>query len=577
MIKKVIVNYLKRFESQEFVLSDHIILAGPNNSGKTTLLQAIVIWNTAMRLWMEKRGPDTGSKAKERTGVPISRKDFTAVPLREMNLLWHNTSTGLKKHELQEGQKLGQPRVLSVALEGVTNGEVWSSTFEYRYTSSEQITVKLASDSGMPMSDLNVVHVPPFSGIGSEETGYDVPYQNLLIGQGKAGDILRNMLLEVYRKSQDPENDSWDSLCTHIREIFQFELLPPQYEGRPYILCEYLPGIPRRNHGKDGLCALDIASAGSGFHQVVLLLAFFYARPTSVLLLDEPDAHLHVILQKQIYDRLRLIASQRKCQLIVATHSEILIDGTSPEQILSFYRKPHLLLNNTERDQVREALKRLPAMDIMLAEEAGGVLYVESESDFNLLRAWAKVLEHPIHQWMMRRPFCHPNQGRNPTEARGHFFALRAIQEDITGFLLLDGDNRNKPEHELVAEGLTIQRWKRYEIENYLLHPESLVRFVRERTGPIFAQSARNYLMDRLSPAAFRNPLSDDDYLISTPASKTLLPGLFSEVSIDIKKAEFYLIAEQMQREEIHHEVIDILDGIAETPGIAITLAETDT
>ncbi len=87
MITKVIVHYLKRFESQEFVLSDHVILAGPNNSGKTTLLQAIMIWNTAMRLWMEKRGPTTRSKAKERTGIPISRKDFTAVPLREMNLL----------------------------------------------------------------------------------------------------------------------------------------------------------------------------------------------------------------------------------------------------------------------------------------------------------------------------------------------------------------------------------------------------------------------------------------------------------------------------------------------------------
>ncbi len=268
------------------------------------------------------------------------------------------------------------------------------------------------------MGDLKIIYVPPFSGIGAEETGYDVPYQNLLIGQGKAGDILRNMLLEVYIKSQDnPDDDVWETLCSHIREIFRFELLPPEYEGRPYILCEYLPGIPRKTRGKDSLYALDIASGGSGFHQVLLLLAFFYARPASVLLLDEPDAHLHVILQKQIYDRLRLIASERKCQLIVATHSEILIDGTNPEQILSFFREPHLLLNDTERDQIREAIKRLPATDIMLAEDADGVLYVEGESDFNLLRAWARILEHPVYEWMTQTPFWHSNQGRNPAEA----------------------------------------------------------------------------------------------------------------------------------------------------------------
>ena len=571
MITKVIVHYLKRFESQEFVLSNHIILAGPNNSGKTTLLQAIMLWNTAMRLWMEKRGPSTGSKAKERTGVPISRKDFTAVPLREMNLLWHNTSTGLKKTELQEGQKLGQPRVLSVTLEGKeTGGEIWSSTFEFRYTSSEQITVKPAGDKDTPVPlsvrNLHIVHVPPFSGIGAEETGYDVPYQNLLIGQGKAGDILRNMLLEVYRKSQEnPDNNGWDLLCDHIHEIFRFHLLSPQYEGRPYILCEYLPGIPRKNHGKDSLCALDIASGGSGFHQVLLLLAFFYARPASVLLLDEPDAHLHVILQKQIYDRLRLIASERKCQLIVATHSEILIDGTNPEQILSFYRDPHLLLNDTERDQIREAIKRLPAMDIMLAEEAGGVLYVEGESDFNLLRAWAKILKHPMYDWMTQTPFWHSNQGRNPAEAKGHFFALRAIREDISGYLLLDGDNRDRPDHDLMADGLTIQRWKRYEVENYLLQPEALLRFITDQSGPLFADAARRYLQDKLSPAAYRDPLSDDDYLTNTPASKTLLPGLFAAASMNIKKTEFYRIAEQMQPEEIHPEVKAILDGIART------------
>lgn len=573
MITKVIVHYLKKFESQEFVLSDHVILAGPNNSGKTTLLQAIMIWNTAMRLWMEKRGPETRSKAKERTGVPISRKDFTAVPLREMNLLWHNTSTGLKKHELQEGQKLGQHRVLSVTLEGKTDSGTWSSTFEFRYASSEQVTVKPASNKDtlvpLPARDLQVVHVPPFSGIGAEETGYDVPYQNLLIGQGKAGDILRNMLLEVYKKSQDnSEDDGWNSLCAHIREIFQFKLLSPEYEGRPYILCEYLPGIPRKKHGKDGLCALDIASGGSGFHQVLLLLAFFYARPASVLLLDEPDAHLHVILQKQIYDRLRLIASERKCQLIVATHSEILIDSTNPEQILSFYPKPHLLLNDTERDQIREAIKRLPATDIMLAEEAGGVLYVEGESDFNLLRAWARILEHPLYDWMRRKPFWHSNQGRNPAEAKDHFFALRAIRGDINGYLLLDGDNRDMPDHELAADGLTIQRWKRYEVENYLLHPEALLRFVNQAAGPLFVEEAQKYLTDKLSPAAYRDPLSDDDYLTRTPASKMLLPGLFSAASRNIKKAEFYLVAEQMRADEIHPEVKAILDSIAETLGV---------
>jgi AAA15 family ATPase/GTPase len=37
MITRVKVRYFKQFLDQEFELSDHIILSGPNNSGKTTL------------------------------------------------------------------------------------------------------------------------------------------------------------------------------------------------------------------------------------------------------------------------------------------------------------------------------------------------------------------------------------------------------------------------------------------------------------------------------------------------------------------------------------------------------------
>jgi hypothetical protein len=94
MIKKVTVKYFKQFKDQTFELREHIILAGPNNSGKSALLQAVVVWNLAMRQWLLRR---KDSKAKERRGVPITRKDFTALPLREMGLLWTDTLTGLQE------------------------------------------------------------------------------------------------------------------------------------------------------------------------------------------------------------------------------------------------------------------------------------------------------------------------------------------------------------------------------------------------------------------------------------------------------------------------------------------------
>ena len=568
MITRVRLKYFKRFEDQPFDLSEHIVLAGPNNSGKTTLLQAVAVWNLALEKWTAERGPGTGSHAKQRTGVAITRKDFTAIPLRELKLLWTDTFTALKSGDLAEGQRLGYPRVLAITLEGKTTGEPWKLTFEFRYQSSELLYVKpaLGQEDVPPKvaQGFQVIHVPPFSGIGAEETRYDRPYQELLIGQGKPGDILRNLLLEVF---QHEDKSNWENLRRHVEDIFAYRLLEPQYEGRPYILCEYLPGIPD-GKAKGGLPRLDISSAGSGFHQILLLLGFFYARPATVLLLDEPDAHLHVILQKEIYDRLRTIASERECQLLIATHSEVLVDGTSPDLILSFYKQPHALVTDVERDQVREALKRLTAMDILLAEQAQGVLYVENETDFNLLRAWARVLNHRIYAWFTTRPFWHSNQGRHPSEAKTHFFALRGVQPKMNGYLLLDGDNRGLPNHEVLADGLIVGRWTRYEAESYLVHSETLRRYVEKAVGPLFADPGVQYLRDELPGAVLRDPLGNHDYLNATPASKTLLPGFLKAAEVALSKNDYYLLAEQMRPEEIAPEIRQKLDDIATALGI---------
>src|SRR4029077_7654714 len=259
MITKVRTRYFKQFVEQEFDLADHVILAGPNNSGKTTLLQAITVWYLALQKWRERRGPESRSKVRPKTGIPLTRQQFTALPLREMNNLWTDTLIALRNDDLQESQKPGQPRVLTIEVEGATPQGMWRLAFEFRYFNTELVYVRPAQEhiDQLPQAalDLSVAHIPLFSGIGPEETRYDRPYQDLLIGQGKAGDILRNLLLEVYENEDKAE---WKSLCARIEEIFGYQLQPPKYGGAPFIVCEYLRGIPR-SAGGNGFPELDIA------------------------------------------------------------------------------------------------------------------------------------------------------------------------------------------------------------------------------------------------------------------------------------------------------------------------------
>ena len=566
MISKVIVENFKRFSREEFELEETIVLAGPNNSGKSTLLQALSTWSLALERWRLGKGR---AGAQVRTGQPVTRKDFTALPLRDFSLLWNKGQTGLSKADLGPGQKPGEPRLIHITVEGTlgySREQRWSLTIELRYQSTEQIYVKPVLSPGQFLPEEAdtqlIVHCPPFSGIGAEERRLDRGAQQLEIGRGKPGDILRNLLLEVQQGGEH-----WADLVRDVQDIFQITLLPPEYdESLPFILCEYIEGVvrdrPRSAHGR-----YDIASAGSGLHQVLLLLSFFYARPASVLLLDEPDAHLHVILQHQVYDKLRTVASRRLCQLIVATHSEVVLGSTPPDRVISFLGKPHRLVSKSERDQVREAMGMLTTLDLLLVEQGQAVLYCEGQSDFDILRAWAVVLEHPARVFL-EEPFFHAIGGRSPKDAREHLFALRAIKPSVRGLLLLDGDNRGLEEHEIATDGLTIERWRRYEIENYLLVPAAIYRFLSPDPQDLFgsdsAQRALDYLRSQFAESFFRNPQSDElQAVVEIPASKHLLPQLFEAAGRAIGKNEYYMIAERMEKAEVHPDIKLILDKIA--------------
>ena len=86
MIRTVRIRGFKRFEEVEFRLPGHVVLAGPNNTGKTTVLQAIASWSLALQRWRELN--DFQSSTWVTSVRPIARQAFTAVPLRSFDLLW---------------------------------------------------------------------------------------------------------------------------------------------------------------------------------------------------------------------------------------------------------------------------------------------------------------------------------------------------------------------------------------------------------------------------------------------------------------------------------------------------------
>jgi len=100
VIHRVGLRRFKRFGDVEFVLPGHVVLAGPNNTGKTTVLQAIAAWSLALNRWRELN--DFQRHRGYYARAPIARQAFSAVPLRAFDLLWRERDyTGSLEIEIQ--------------------------------------------------------------------------------------------------------------------------------------------------------------------------------------------------------------------------------------------------------------------------------------------------------------------------------------------------------------------------------------------------------------------------------------------------------------------------------------------
>jgi len=566
MIDLVRLVRFKRFVDHTFDVSgQYVLLAGPNNSGKTTLLHALSAWYLALTRWLAERGRTGGKKR-----ISIVLDEFTALPLREMNLLWLNRHTAIRT----PSQKQPKPAPIYIQVVRKLGAKVSESlTMELMYANEKLLYVRPVKSPDDPtpievlpdsLLDLQVVLVPAFSGIGTQEPKHSSGMQSKLVGEGKPGEIVRNLLLEIWENSsKSKDNPPWKSLQADLSRLSQCDLIPPEFSAtKPYIISEYRPKV-QANDPRTKAPRLDVANAGSGFHQVLLLLAFFYAKTAAVLLLDEPDAHLHFLLQREIFDHLRSLAMSRGSQLIVGTHAEVLLDDAEPQRIISFVSNaPSRLATEGDRMRLQDAMQTLTALDFVTADQVRAVLYTEDESDYKILREWAERLDHPAKTFL-DFPYRVPLRGRgNLNEARRHFSCLRMVHPQIRGLCILDRNDQPLVSDTEAASGLRLMQWKRYEIENYLLNPASLKRFVRGETSQ---STVDEQIIDNEFKRNFPPTI---DFLSDLPAIRDLkasdfLVDILSGTSRAIPKKDLFMIAKVMEPSEIHTDVRNVLDAIA--------------
>lgn len=560
MLTKLRVRNFKLFDDAEIELGERVVLIGPNNAGKTSALQALTLWDVGVKRWLEKRGG--GEVPEKRPGVTINRRDLIAAPVPAANLLWRDLHVreGLR----EDGRTRTQNVLISVSVEGVDRGQNWLCQLEFDYANEESFYCRPARtiegrrmEVPRHLSQLRLAYLPPMSGLAPREDRLEMGAVNVRLGEGRTAEVLRNLCWQVLESSDG--SAKWRRIVEKMRSLFGIELGEPIYlKERGEIVMSF------RTRSR---VSLDLSASGRGQQQTLLLLAHMSVNPGAVLLLDEPDAHLEILRQRQIYQLLAEEAVQTGSQIIAASHSEVILNEAADRDIvIAFVGKPHRI--DDRGSQVLKALKEIGFEHYYLAEETGWVLYLEGSTDLAILRAFAERLGHPAGA-CLERPFVH-YVANQPRKAQEHFYALREAKSDLAGHAIYDRLPQAPPE----APNLSQTMWRRRELENYLCQKETLLAYAqaqgRAQQGELFSSAWRDAMEASIaeiekaletlgSPSPWGPDIKASDEFLDR-----LFPRFFQKLSLPnlMSKTSYHTLAPFVPKELIDPEIKEKLDGI---------------
>lgn len=468
------IENFKAFGDRQRIELDHpTVLIGPNNSGKTTVIQAIALWSQIVKTWSDER-PQGGGE------VEINRLAIAAVAVQRIRLLWNEAAP--TRDEAGRSIRI----ILTVGV--LWHGQVRPVGVSIRHLGQEAIWCEVLPEDGGVIDRGLIGHAArigvhilySMSGLAIDEPIHQAAYLNTLLGQGRTAEVLRNLCLAVH--DRDADHARWARVTALVERLFGVRLSVPVVNAR---------GLIELSYEQDGVALpLELGAAGRGLLQMLLILAYLYSREGGVLLIDEPDAHFEVLRQHQVYVLLRDLVSETGSQVILVTHSEAILEA-AVDRNLTLVRGARAE-NVASRKDIRAALKFYGARHYARARSAGHLLYVEGRTDIDMLRALAVRLDHPVAAMWDERANVYFVESNYPDATMDaelervegafgitpdrHFHALRSMDPGLRGLAILDNDGKGRADHD--AGALRIVYWRRYEAENYFVTPEVLLAHV---------------------------------------------------------------------------------------------------
>lgn len=341
-LKSIKLKRFKQLNEFELELDDTTILIGANNAGKSSVLQAI---HFAVAVAQTAKLVGEGVKwGNDKFELSFNPSQLLYSPVADVlslayggNLIESASQQIEIELILDDGAsclltvRRGRNRNVQVALRGRTVGE-------------------RLMDLRQPFT----VYAPGLAGIAKEERYMSPGVVRRVVARGDANLVLRNVLLMIkdeerrqieqiklnYQKSKeafqngqgpDPGNylaywrvhwgkGPWTRFLNDMRILFPGLSIEIKFDpDRDEVINVYF----KQGQGPQ----LPIDAAGTSILQASQILAYISLFKPRVLILDEPDSHLHPNNQRALCDLVTQLAATRGFRALISTHSRHVLDS----------------------------------------------------------------------------------------------------------------------------------------------------------------------------------------------------------------------------------------------------------
>ncbi|SEH54349.1 Predicted ATP-dependent endonuclease of the OLD family, contains P-loop ATPase and TOPRIM domains [Paenimyroides aquimaris] len=410
-ISKLSVKNFKCYNEIEINFDPNFnLIIGENNSGKSTILDALRLWQLAFQKFLKDRTNNQSSSFYASQFFSFTIDDISFLRILDFQNLFKNKSK--KDFEITLTISDGTNEIiLPIIFLKTTKGQVLNFQLCKEPNQRPDISKKISDLLGIPLgSDFKEIflftYINPIFLLPNKEPQYSKGYILNKLRESKANEIIRNLLYAISPERKKIKKEVKEDKLLEIEDTIKniLNIGDISFSKRLEDEDSYIKIFSKNEVLKT---EVEINQLGSGTINVLNILSVlaygdYEQFKLNVLMLDEPDSHLHFNHQHRLYKHLEKVSQENNKQIFIITHNSTLISQfdnvlfleKDKKKIIPIQLEEYLESHLKKIDEnhynvmkeLSDAKKEKEKLEELLKENDKPIIFCEGTSDVSILK-----------------------------------------------------------------------------------------------------------------------------------------------------------------------------------------------